>query len=126
MYLIALNVAISYVRSRSQHDHHTVAFDSALHDVADERGADVETDGQIRALQRVIAQLDVLNRALLLLYLDEHSYRELGDILGLSEPNVATKINRPKQIGRAACRERVGQNVEISVVAVTLKKKKTQ
>src|SRR3546814_1390206 len=71
MYRIALNVAISYVRSRSQHDHHTVAFDSALHDVADERGADVETDGQIRALQRVLAQLDVLNLALLLMYLDE-------------------------------------------------------
>ena len=97
MYRIALNVAISYVRSRSQHDHHIVAFDAALHDVADERGVDAETDDQIRALQRVIARLDVLNRALLLLYLDEHSYREIGDILGLSETNVATKINRLKQ-----------------------------
>lgn len=97
MYRIALNVAISHVRSRSQHDRHTVPLDEALHDMADESGNDAESDAQVRALQRVIARLDVLHRALLLLYLDEHSYRDIGDILGLSESNVATKINRLKR-----------------------------
>ena len=38
-----------------------------------------------------------LNRALLLLYLDERSQREIADILGISETNVATKIGRLKQ-----------------------------
>jgi len=32
-----------------------------------------------------------LHRALILLYLDEHSYREIADILGISETNVATR-----------------------------------
>lgn len=97
LYRIALNVAISHVRSRNHHDRHVIPLDETLHDVADERSTDIESDDQVRALQRVIAQLDVLSRALLLLYLDEHSYREIGDVLGLSETNVATKISRLKQ-----------------------------
>jgi RNA polymerase sigma-70 factor (ECF subfamily) len=97
MYRIALNVAISYVRSHSHRDGHHVPLDESLHDVADERGADCADDERVRTLQGVIAQLDVLNRALLLLYLDEHSYREIGDVLGLSETNVATKLSRLKQ-----------------------------
>ncbi len=51
----------------------------------------------MRILHRFIAQLDGLNRALLLLYLDERSHREIADILGISETNVATKIGRLKQ-----------------------------
>jgi len=48
-------------------------------------------------LYRCIDALDPLNRALLLLYLEERSYREIADILGLSETNVATKIGRLKE-----------------------------
>ena len=48
-------------------------------------------------LQDFIAQLDTLNRALMLLYLEDHSYREIADIVGISETNVATKISRLKQ-----------------------------
>ena len=47
--------------------------------------------------------LDPLNRALLLLYLDDHSYSEIATILGITETNVATKLSRLK--------ERLRQNV---------------
>ncbi len=97
MYRIALNVAISHVRSSTQRDRHSVALDDALHDVADESGGDPESEQQQRALQQVIAGLDRINRALLLLYLEDRSNREIGDILGLSESNVSTKISRLKQ-----------------------------
>lgn len=97
MYRIALNVAISHVRSSTQRDRHSVALDDSLHDVADEHGSDPETEQQLRALQHVIAGLDRINRALLLLYLEDRSNREIGDILGLSESNVSTKISRLKQ-----------------------------
>ena len=33
----------------------------------------------------------------MLLYLDERSYRDIGEILGITETNVATKISRLKQ-----------------------------
>ena len=97
MYRIALNVAISHVRSSAHQGRHSVPLDETLHDLADENGTDHEADQQVRALHRFIAQLDKFSRALLLLYLEDHSYREIADILGITETNVATKISRLKQ-----------------------------
>lgn len=97
MYRIALNVAISDVRSRTRKDRHSVALDESLHDIADAGGDSHEAGQQARALHRFIQQLDKLNRALLLLYLEDQSYRQIADILGISETNVATKISRLKQ-----------------------------
>lgn len=96
MYRVALNVAISHLRGHAQRDRHAVPLDEAIHDIAIP-GNDHETDERVRALHRFIAQLDPLNRALLLLYLEERSAREISDILGLSESNVTTKISRLKQ-----------------------------
>lgn len=101
MYRIALNVAISHVRSETHRQRHAVPLDDELHDIADEHGNDHEADQRVRALHRFIGQLEPLNRALLLLYLEDHSTREIADILGISETNVATKISRLKQRIRA-------------------------
>ena len=53
-------------------------------------------DPRIATLHHIIDQLDELNRALMILYLDDNSYRDIAGILGLTETNVATKINRLK------------------------------
>jgi RNA polymerase sigma factor (sigma-70 family) len=97
LYRIALNVAISHLRSAELRSRHAVALDEDLHDVADERNGDAEQDERMRLLRRFIDALDPLNRALLLLYLEDRSYREIADVLGISETNVATKIGRLKQ-----------------------------
>ncbi len=97
MYRIALNVAISQVRNNTQRDRHLVPLDESLHDIAGEHSADHEGNQQLQTLDRIIAGLDKLNRALLLLYLEERSNREIGEILGLSETNVSTKLSRLKQ-----------------------------
>jgi RNA polymerase sigma factor (sigma-70 family) len=95
MYRIALNVAISFRRHSGLRERHTVALDEDLHDAAD-HGAGPHDDS-VQALYRCIDKLDPLNRALLLLYLDERSQREIADVLGITETNVATKIGRLKQ-----------------------------
>src|SRR4051794_40029830 len=95
MYRIALNVAISFARGTEQRRHHAIAFDETLHEVAS--GTDPESDERVRTLYRCIAALDPLNRALLILYLDERSLREIAEILGITETNVATKIGRLKE-----------------------------
>ncbi len=56
---------------------------------------------QVAALYAFIAPQPPLERARLLLYLDEHSYREIGEVLGISETNVATKLSRLKTRIRA-------------------------
>jgi RNA polymerase sigma-70 factor (ECF subfamily) len=96
MYRIALNVAISHLRSISHRQQHSVPLDESLHDVLGEDG-DHESQEQLRLLHRFIEKQDPLNRALLLLYLEDRSHREIADILGISEGNVATKISRLKQ-----------------------------
>lgn len=89
-YRIALNVAISFVRDATRRppveplDEATVGVDPA------------EPDERLAVLRRLMDQLDHLNRALLVLYLDDRSYRDIADVLGISETNVATKLNRLK------------------------------
>lgn len=95
MYRVALNVAISQLRGRSLRDRHHVSFDEHLHDL--DASLAGEADHDLQLLQRVIAALPPLDRALMLLYLEERSQREIAEILGITESNVATKISRLKQ-----------------------------
>ena len=98
MYRIALNVAIGHLRRMQQRrKHDAVPLDDALHNVADGNAADPEGEQRLRLLQRFIAQQPPLERALLLLYLDDRPQREIADILGITESNVSTKIGRLKQ-----------------------------
>ena len=93
LYRVALNVAISHLRAHGGRE--AVAIDE-IADPAHDEDAARETDDGLRALQRCIATLAPLDRALFLLYLDERPQREIADVLGLSESNVATKIGRLK------------------------------
>jgi RNA polymerase sigma-70 factor (ECF subfamily) len=96
MYRIALNVAISFYRSESRRTRDTVpAEESILEIAAVEEASEIEENLQL--LHRLIAQLDALDRALVLLYLDGHRYDTIAEILGISETNVGTKISRIKQ-----------------------------
>jgi RNA polymerase sigma factor (sigma-70 family) len=97
MYRIALNVAISHLRKTILRAKYTEPVDENADHMADLHEDAAERDDRVRVLQRFIASLDEMNRALLLLYLEEHSYRSMAEVLGISETNVATKISRLKQ-----------------------------
>ena len=97
MYRIALNVAISFARSAGLRERHAVPLDEEVHDIADDNAMPHEPDERVRVLHNFIDQLDALNRALMLLYLEDRSYREIAEVLGITKTNVATKINRLKQ-----------------------------
>ena len=51
----------------------------------------------VEQLYKAIKQLPKTDAALLLLYLDELSYREMAEVLGISESNVGVKLNRAKK-----------------------------
>ncbi|MFT3762378.1 MAG: sigma-70 family RNA polymerase sigma factor [Pseudoxanthomonas sp.] len=97
MYRIALNVAISFVRDSSERSRRNVPLGPQAHDVADDNAGDHEREQHVRLLYRFIHKQKPLDRALLLLYLEDRNQREIAEILGLSETNVATKIGRLKQ-----------------------------
>lgn len=58
---------------------------------------DVESKMQIRELYYLINQLNKLEKAMILLWLDEKSYEEIAAITGLSRNNVAVKLSRIKE-----------------------------
>jgi RNA polymerase sigma-70 factor (ECF subfamily) len=60
----------------------------------------------VEHLYNAIHQLPKTDAALVLLYLDELSYREMADVLGISEGNVGVKLNR----ARKALRELMNGN----------------
>jgi RNA polymerase sigma factor (sigma-70 family) len=97
MYRIALNVAISQLRR--EHGSHADRFEPLeLHHLETVGGESAhEPDERLTELYAFIGQLDPLHRALILLYLEDRSYTEMAEILGISETNVATKISRIKQ-----------------------------
>jgi RNA polymerase sigma factor (sigma-70 family) len=96
MYRIALNVAISFVRRTTLRARYTAPHDQESLELIPNQGEE-EPDPLLSALEAFTAELDGLNRALLVLYLEENSYKDIAEILGITETNVATKISRLKQ-----------------------------
>lgn len=97
VYRIALNMAISFYRKENTRNSRTTSIDETLIDIAFELESKNEQESQLNLLNQFIQQLDKLNKALILLYLDGHNYDEIGNILGISASNVGTKINRIKK-----------------------------
>ncbi|HUB91059.1 MAG TPA: sigma-70 family RNA polymerase sigma factor [Dyella sp.] len=96
MYRVALNIAISQMRRPPRQDERFETLDQQQLDAVGTVGI-VEPDERVEVLHRFIDLLDPLNRALILLYLEDRGYGEIAEILGISETNVATKISRIKQ-----------------------------
>ena len=93
MYRIALNVAISFYRRENTRTRYLISDEEHLLEAIDEKENQPD---DIRLLYEFIEGLDPLNKALVLLYLDGNNYQEIADVLGISETNAATKINRLK------------------------------
>jgi len=96
MYRIALNVAISFYRKDSSRKKSEIPITKSAVDVSEELPA-TELQANLNLLQRFIAELKELDRALMLLYLEENTHKEIADILGVTETNVATKISRIRE-----------------------------
>jgi RNA polymerase sigma-70 factor (ECF subfamily) len=95
LYRVALNVAISQLRRSSRTGRFEPLEAWHLDGIAGEPAA--EPDERLAALHDFIGRLEPLNRALILLYLEDRSHTEIAEVLGISATNVATKINRIKQ-----------------------------
>jgi RNA polymerase sigma factor (sigma-70 family) len=101
MYRIALNVGISHARREIGRIARFEPLDDALAERAEGATID-EPDDRLRQMWTVIDALEPLDRALIVLYLEERSYAEIAEVIGISETNVATKLNRLKQRLRKA------------------------
>ena len=92
VYRIAMNTCITFLR-RSGTRPQAIPLTADMAQIA----ADEGTAAQLQELYKLINQLGKLERALILLWLEERSYQEMADILGISKANVAVKLNRVKE-----------------------------
>ncbi len=98
-YRVALNTAMNwhrkdkYRRSKQQPLLEVQAVVTEKFDSAEQ----AQHRDTVEQLDKAIHQLPKTDAALVLLYLDELSYREMAEVLGISESNVGVKLNRAKK-----------------------------
>jgi RNA polymerase sigma-70 factor (ECF subfamily) len=97
MYRVALNVAIDFRRRQRRWGRETASLDDVGEAVPAAATDEATKRQQLRELRELLEQQSDPDRALLLLYLEGHSYREIGDVLGIGESNVGTRLNRLKK-----------------------------
>ena len=96
MYRIALNVCYGSVLDHKKKDEPFVKLDSIkVYDIKEKESR--EDDDRVVALQNCIKQLDKSDRSIVLLYLEEMKYKEISEIIGISENHVAVKMKRIKK-----------------------------
>ena len=95
MYRIALNVAISFYRKENSRQRISNSLSIDIFEFENTEN-DLEKEHNLQLLDHLIAKLNHLDKALLLLYLEEKNHAEIAEIIGITTTNVATKISRIK------------------------------
>ena len=98
-YRVALHTAMNWHRKDKPRRSHQQPFIN-VQDVPSEQADQAEQTQQreiVEQLYRAIQKLPKFDAALVLLYLEELSYREMAEVLGISENNVGVKLNRAKK-----------------------------
>lgn len=94
LYRVALNTAISNLRRESRKTD-KIGLALADFDIPDIQPEFYQQD-DINALYVAIGRLNEIEKAVILLYLDERSYDEIAEIMGISISNVGVRISRIK------------------------------
>lgn len=92
IYRIALNTCITFIR-RSDHRPVTVPITAALGNT----GEPADQSMLLGELYRLINRLGPLERALILLWLEEKSYQEIAEITGIPKNSIGVKLSRIKE-----------------------------
>lgn len=95
LYRISLNVAISFYRKSSKRaEKYTELNEQLVETTLDDKSED---ERQLKLLEQFISELKEIDKALIILYLEDKSHTEIAEILGISVSNVGTKIGRIKE-----------------------------
>lgn len=93
LYRVALNTAITGLRR--QKDFITSYEPATLPQPADDNTSHADEE-RLQQLYAAIGQLNEIEKAIVMLYMEDKSYREMEDIMGISEATLRVKMNRIK------------------------------
>ena len=94
MYRVALNVAIFQLKV-SKKSILTIQIDEQVTNHHDKD--DIDNEERWEIFREQIDTLNLLDKGIVLLYLDNKSYEEIAAIVGITKTNVATKLSRIKE-----------------------------
>lgn len=95
MYRIALNTALSLIKKKNKSIKTNSEVDVNFLKI-DFESYDADEELKLKQMYNAIHQLTDIEKALIMMYLDDKPYREIGEILGISEGNARVKMNRAK------------------------------
>ena len=91
LYRVALNTAITFIRKEKKQP--SKVFTENLPDYSEEKS---NIEDQVKVMYKAIANLNKIDKALVMLYLEDYSYAEISEIIGITANNIAVKMNRIK------------------------------
>ena len=94
MYRVSLNTAITLYR-KSKRQISTQDFETISFKIKSEEYDDT-TEQQLKLMYDAVKKLNDIDKALVFLYLEDKSYKEISLNLGISEVNARVKMNRAK------------------------------
>ena len=96
MFRIALNVCLRFKSKYTKNQKRFIRLDSlTISNIGSEK-EEANSNEKLLALRKCIKKLNEGDKAIVALYLEGLAYREISDILGLSENHIAVKIKRIK------------------------------
>jgi RNA polymerase sigma-70 factor (ECF subfamily) len=93
LYRVALNTAMDIIRKQSIYPKH-IELSKNEYNITEYENL-IESDKREK-LYQAINYLSDAEKAMIILYLEEYNYREIAEIIGISESNTGVKINRIK------------------------------
>jgi len=93
MYRVCLNAAIDIIRKEKSQPKFVKIDGYEVYKIPESK---IEPDSNQEKLYYAINRLSDIDKAIITLYLDELSYKEIAEIVGISESNAGVKINRIK------------------------------
>jgi RNA polymerase sigma-70 factor (ECF subfamily) len=95
MYRIALNTAISGYRKQTRHVK-TEDLQEMHFNISEQYAGD-EKEDDIQKLQWAIRQLSEIERAMIMMALEEIQYDEIAETIGITQNNVRVRMNRIRE-----------------------------
>jgi len=96
MYRVGINTAISLYR-KSKSRIQSFSFDDVSYKIPQTETYDDTQDQQLKSIYAALNHLNDIDKAVILLYLEDKSYKEISDTIGISEVNARVKMNRIKK-----------------------------
>lgn len=92
IYRASINTCISFFRKHGRHSGDNLPLDSAI-EISTDDSSNIE---ELKQMYKMISALGKLDKAIILMWLDEYSYDEIAEMTGITRSNVAIRLRRIK------------------------------